>query len=100
GGINSQLREEGRGNKATQTSQKQLTSAGELIRYEWHELSPNRTELELLPNDQFLTERVTVNPGEKPTQHPFLLPTSTVVLDNNFFIHRDLLVWRYLAVTC
>jgi len=98
--VNSQLREEGSGNKATQTSQMQLTSAGELIRYEWHELSPNRTELELLPNDQFLTERVTVNPGEKPTEQPFLLPTSTVVLDNNFFIHRELLVWRYLAQNC
>jgi hypothetical protein len=98
--INSQLREEGGGNKATQTSQMQLTSAGELIRYEWHEMSPSKTELELVPNDQFLTERVTASPGEKPTEQPFLLPTSTVVLDNNFFIHRELLVWRYLAQNC
>ena len=98
--INSQLREEGSGNKATQSSQMQLTAAGDLILYEWHELSPNKTELELLPKDQFLTERVTVNPGEKPTEQPFLLPTSTVVLDNNFFIHRELLAWRYLAQNC
>jgi len=98
--INSQLREQGGGTKATQTSQMQLTPAGELIRYEWHELSPNKTELELVPNDQFLTERVTANPGEKPTEQPFLLPTSTVVLDNNFFIHRELLAWRYLAQNC
>ena len=98
--INSQLREQGSGSKATQSSQMQLTATGDLIRYEWHELSPNKTEIELLPNDQFLTERVTVNPGEKPTEQPFLLPTSTVVLDNNFFIHRELLAWRYLAQNC
>src|SRR5205807_8189128 len=98
--INSQLREQGGGTKATQTSQMQLTPAGELIRYEWHELSPNKTELELVPNDQFLTERVTANPGEKPAEQPFLLPSSTVVLDNNFFIHRELLAWRYLGQNC
>jgi hypothetical protein len=98
--ISSQLHEAGGGDKATQTSQLQLTAAGELIRYEWHELSPSKSELELIPNDQFLTERVTANPGEKPAEQPFLLPSSTVVLDNNFFIHRELLAWRYLAQNC
>ena len=98
--INSQLKEEGAGDKASQTSQMQLTAAGELIRYEWHELSPGKTHLELVPNDQFLMERVTVNPGEKPAEHPFLLPASTVVMDNNFFVHRQLLAWRYLAQNC
>jgi hypothetical protein len=98
--VKSQLREEGAGEKATQTSQMQLTSAGELIRYDWQELSPSKTQIELVPNEQFLTERITLNPGEKPAEQPFLLPASTVVLDNNFFVHRELLAWRYLAQNC
>ena len=98
--VKSQLKEEGGAEKASQTSQMQLTTAGELIRYEWQELSPSKTQIELVPNEQFLTERITLNPGEKPTEQPFLLPASTVVLDNNFFVHRELLAWRYLAQNC
>ena len=98
--VKSQLKEEGAGDKASQTSQMQLTAAGELIRYEWQELTPGKTQIELVPSEQFLTERITVNPGEKPTEQPFLLPSSTVVLDNNFFVHRELLAWRYLAQNC
>jgi hypothetical protein len=98
--VKSQLKEEGSADKATQTSQMQLTAGGELIRYEWQELSPSKTQIELVPNEQFLTERITLNPGEKPTEQPFLLPASTVVLDNNFFVHRELLAWRYLAQNC
>jgi hypothetical protein len=98
--VTSELREEGSKDKATQNSHMQITAAGELIRYTWHELSPGKTELELIPANQFLTERVTNNPGEKPAEQPFLLPSSTVVLDNNFFIHRELLAWRYLGQNC
>jgi hypothetical protein len=98
--VDSQLEEEGLNQKAAQNSKMQLTSQGELLRYEWHELIPEKLDLELLPNDQFLIERVTMKPGEKPQEHPFLLPSSTVVLDNNFFVHRELLAWRYLAQSC
>lgn len=98
--VTSQLKEEGSGDKASQSSSMQLTSKGELVRYEWHELTPEKTDLELLPNDQFLIERLTLKPGEKPLEQPFLLPSSTVVLDNNFFVHRELLAWRYLAQNC
>jgi hypothetical protein len=98
--VNSQLQEEGANQKAAQNSRMQLTAQGELLRYEWHELTPEKLDLELLPNDQFLIERVTMKPGEKPQEQPFLLPSSTVVLDNNFFVHRELLAWRYLAQSC
>jgi hypothetical protein len=98
--VDSQLEEEGANQKAAQNSKMQLTSQGELLRYEWHELTPEKMDLELLPNDQFLIERVTMKPGEKPLEQPFLLPSSTVILDNNFFVHRELLAWRYLAQSC
>jgi hypothetical protein len=96
----SQLREEGSGDKANQSSKMQLTPSGDLIRYEWRESTLGKTQLEVVPKDQFLMERVTSNPGEKPAEQPFLLPASTVILDNNFFIHRELLAWRYLAQNC
>lgn len=98
--VNSELREDASTEKASQTSSMQLTAAGELVRYEWKELAPGKTQLELVPNDQFLLERITLNPGDKPIEQPFLLPSSTVVLDNNFFVHRELLAWRYLAQNC
>ncbi len=98
--VNSELREEGSPEKASQDSQMQITAAGELVHYNWHELTPEKTQLELVPTDQFLTERITVTPGQKPAEQPFLLPSSTVVLDNNFFIHRELLAWRYLGQNC
>ena len=83
-----------------QNSELQLTGTGELVRYEWHEVSPGKSQLVLVPNDQFLKETTTNNPGEKPAEAPFLLPASTAVLDNNFFIHREVLAWRYLAANC
>lgn len=98
--VDSQLEEEGANQKAAQNSKLQLSAQGELLRYEWHELTPEKMDLELLPNDQFLIERVMMKPGEKPVEQPFLLPSSTVVLDNNFFVHRELLAWRYLAQSC
>src|SRR5256885_15340673 len=81
--VDSQLHEEGSTQKASQNSTMQLTSKGELVRYEWHEVSPEKIDLELLPNDQFLIERLTIKPGEKPLEQPFLLPSSTIVMDNN-----------------
>ena len=98
--VDSQLQEEGANQKAAQNSRMQVTAQGELLRYEWHELTPEKLDLELLPNDQFLIERVVMKPGEKAIEQPFLLPSSTVVLDNNFFVHRELLAWRYLAQSC
>ena len=98
--VDSQLQEEGANQKAAQNSKMQVTAQGELLRYEWHELTPEKLDLELLPKDQFLIERVMMKPGEKAIEHPFLLPSSTVVLDNNFFVHRELLAWRYLAQSC
>jgi hypothetical protein len=52
------------------------------------------------PNDTLLVERSTASPGEKEEEHPFLLPISTSVLDDYFFVHREILVWKYLATGC
>ncbi|HVO80111.1 MAG TPA: hypothetical protein VMT28_05240 [Terriglobales bacterium] len=96
--IASELKEDGGG--AAQSSELQITSAGVLVRYEWHELAPGKGQLEVTPKNDFLVERITANPGDKPAEQPFLMPNTSVVLDNNFLIQREVLAWRYLASSC
>ncbi len=85
---------------AAQSSELQLASSGELRKYEWKEIIPGKAQLVVTPNDTLLIERSTTKPGEKEEEHPFLLPTSTSVLDDYFFVHREILVWKYLATGC
>ncbi len=28
------------------------------------------------------------------------MPSTSAILDNNFFVHREVLIWRYLAADC
>ncbi len=86
--------------QAAQSSELRLAASGELVKYEWKEISPGKAQAVIVPNDNLLVERSTANPQDKPEEHPFLLPTSTSVLDDYFFIHREILVWKYLATGC
>jgi len=45
-------------------------------------------------------EHISAGPDDKPVEQPFLLPASTSILDDYFFIHREILIWRYLATAC
>jgi hypothetical protein len=85
---------------ADQSSELQLALSGDLQKYEWKEISPGKARLVVQPNDTLLVERSTASPGEKEEEHPFLLPISTSVLDDYFFVHREILVWKYLATGC
>jgi len=98
--VAAQLKSDGGADSAAQASELKLSKTGDLIRYAWHEVSPGKAELEVTPNDQFLIERITPVPGDKATEQPFLMPTSSMVLDNNSFVHREVLAWRYLATSC
>jgi hypothetical protein len=97
--TSAQVKEEG-GSGASQSSELQVNAAGAVIRYEWRELSPGKSALVIVPNNEFLIERITQNPGDKPAEQPFLMPNTSIVLDNNFLIHRQVLAWRYLASSC
>jgi len=88
------------GEKSVQKAEMQITPGGDLQRYEWHELSPTKAQIVVEPNDQFLVERLVPDPPQRPVQQSFLLPPSTVVLDDYFFSQRELLVWRYLSQAC
>jgi hypothetical protein len=85
---------------AEQSSELQLALNGDLRKYEWKEVGPGKAHAVLMPNDTLLVERSTNNPQDKEEEHPFLLPISTSVLDDYFFVHREILVWKYLASGC
>jgi len=82
-----------------QSSELQLWSNGNLRKYMWRATAPEKAESVLEPGDQVLTQRVRMG-SEKPQQIPYILPASTIVLDDYFFVHRELLTWRYLASGC
>ena len=88
------------GEKSVQNSELQLTPNGEIRKYEWKELSPGKAQATVAPNNDFLMEHISKSPEEKPEEQPFLLPLSTNILDDYFFIHREVLIWRYLATAC
>jgi len=86
--------------KNTQHSELQLSPSGDLRRYEWKEIAPGKAQAIVEPSEDFLIERITLEPGTKPQEKPYILPASTLVLDDYFFSHREILMWRYLAQVC
>jgi hypothetical protein len=98
--ADSQFKTEAGVDNAVQTSQLQLTAVGDLRKYEWKEVSPGKAQAVVMPNNDFLMERATNNPTDKEQEHPFLLPSSTSILDDYFFIQREILAWKYLATGC
>ena len=87
-------------NPAHQSTQLRLSATGELRHYEFKELSPGSQQAVLEPNNEFLMQRSTTTPGEKPEEHPYILPAATSVLDDFVLIHREILAWRFLATGC
>ena len=96
--IKSQLKETGSSDSAGQKSDLEITSNGELLRYDWSQASGG--SLSVYPENEFLKEKITTSATSKPAEQPFLLPSSTPILDNNFFVHREVLAWRYLSSAC
>jgi hypothetical protein len=95
--IKAQLKE-GAGTDASQKSDLELSATAELLRYEWSQSAGG--SLTVLPNNDFLIEKIIVPGSAKAAEQPFLMPSMTAILDNNFFVHREVLIWRYLAADC
>ena len=95
--VKSRLQEMGNSAAASQKSELQMTGSGELVRYEWSDSSGS---LVVTPKDGFLLEKITTASSSKPAEQPFLMPNTSAILDNNFFIQREVLGWRYLATNC
>lgn len=84
---------------AVQKSELHILSNGNLRRYTWQETANRATTL-VEPSEQFLIEKLTLPGSEKPIELAFILPASTVIVDDYFFSHRQVLLWRYLAASC
>jgi hypothetical protein len=96
--IKSQVKQTAGDDPTTQKEDLEITSSGELLRYEWSQNSGG--SLTVLPNNDFLIEKISTAPSAKTAEQPFLMPSTSMILDNNFFIQREVLVWRYLAADC
>jgi hypothetical protein len=82
--------------KATQTAEMQVSAKGELRSYTWHSTVPQKEESSVEPKDQLLVEHI-MPADQKKLDVPHMLPLSTVILDDNFFSQREILLWWYLA---
>jgi hypothetical protein len=98
--VTSRFKTEAGPDPAEQSSELQLTANGELKSYEWKEISPGQSQATILPIKDFLSERYSSGPTDKTKEQPFLLPVSTNILDDYFFIQREVLAWKYLATSC
>jgi hypothetical protein len=98
--IKAQLKEASDAAPTDQKSSLEINEKGELVRYEWSQGGSGGGSLVVLPNNEFLIEKITASPSAKPAEQPFLMPSTSMILDNNFFVHREVLAWRYLAADC
>ena len=99
GTITSEIKVDDGANKAEQSAEMQVAANGDLRVYKWRSTLPEKEESIIEPKEQFLVEHVTMA-DQKKRDVPYILPLSTIILDDNFFSHRELLIWRYLAASC
>jgi hypothetical protein len=85
--------------KATQTAEMQVTAKGELRSYNWHSTVPQKEDASVEPKDELLVEHI-MPADQKKVDVPHMLPLSTIILDDNFFSQREVLLWWYLANGC
>ena len=98
--IQSEFKTENAPTQDVQTSEMQLTTGGDIRHYEWKEVSPEKAQSVVVPNADFLTQKWSSGPQEKEHEQPYLLPASTSILDDYFFVHREVLAWKFLGVAC
>jgi hypothetical protein len=85
--------------KPTQDCEMTMAANGNLIRYEWNDLKMTKGKNVVEPSNDFLIEHY-ATPEGKIGDQPFLMPTSSIILEDAFFSHRELLLWRYFAASC
>src|SRR6202049_1716373 len=83
-----------------QSSELQIMPNAQLVRYEWDETTPAVSSVVVTPSNEFLIEKISTSTSAKPAEQPFLMPNTSMILANTFFVHREVLLWRYLAADC
>jgi hypothetical protein len=82
--------------KANQTAEMQVSAKGELRSYAWHATVPQKEDATIELKDQLLVEHI-MPADQKKLDVPHMLPAQTVILDDNFFAQREVLLWLYLS---
>jgi len=85
--------------KAEQTSEMRVDHFGNLKYYRWRSTVPTKEETVVEPSEDLLVEHI-IPADLKKMDLPHILPLATSILDDNFFSHREILAWRYLATNC
>ena len=98
--VSSEFKSAQGASSAEQSSELRLTAAGELRQYEWKEASPEKMTATVAPTDSFLVEKFTNGGSAKEHEQNFILSSSVSILDDYFFVQREVLAWRYLATAC
>lgn len=86
--------------KSQLRSEMQVAGNGSLVRYDLREIAPGKMMTSIEPVEMFLVQRTFTKPGQKRDERPYVMPHSTVILDDYFFSQRQVLLWRYLAQSC
>lgn len=89
---------QGKGNLEQQATLT-LRPDSSLVRYEWKQVAPSRSSAVVEPDQQILLMHVN-DEGKKTDEPYFLSSSSAFVLDDYFFIGREVLLWRYEASSC
>ena len=97
--ISSELKVED-GSDAAHTAELQLAPNGNSREYHWRELRPGKAENIVKFEENFISQSVALKPEDKPRNLSYILPATTLVLDDYFFSHVEVLLWRYMASSC
>lgn len=88
--------------KAQQESELELGTDGAIRKYTWQEKEPGKARLTAEPQDKsfiVVRQKETDAAAPKDSTHPVDISATTIV-DDNFYSHLQVLMWRYLALSC
>jgi hypothetical protein len=88
--------------KAQQQSNLELGGDGSFRKYTWEELNPGKAKIVAEPQEKtfiVVRQKASDEATNKNTVHP--LDVSTIsIIDTNFYSHLEVLMWRYMAMSC
>jgi hypothetical protein len=88
------------GSNAAHSAELQLAPNGDMREYRWKEIRPGKAENIVRYAESFITQQVALRPEDKPRDLVYMLPAATQVLDDYFFSHLEVLLWRYMGAGC
>lgn len=98
--THSEIKADNGSGETTQSSELHLAANGDIVKYDWRQTKPEKQESTLFVGDQVLTQRIVTGADNKTQEIPYILPASTSVLDDYFFVHREVITWKYVGSQC